>query len=599
MNKKVVFSLIVLCIIVFILGMHGGSEYYFRDFCVHKTLNMFFNNGNPEFFKKPNFVSDIQAIAYTIYYFILKQFHIVNNFEEFTQYFGQNNIPTPWGNISFMLPALIINNIFAALGVCFTFLITYLITDKKVLPSFISAFVLATSYCWMNFSHHLAVDMPLAVLCLAVLFFSIYYINNKPKYSRKEIFILGILSGLCFATKYNGLIIIIVPLLTLLMTETDRKKLIYDVLLLLIGTVYTFLITNPYILLKFSHFYWDFRFEYMHAFKIGHFSADDTYSLIFHLFHNFPNATGTVVFICSIVGGVLFCKNKQISQNVKYSIMSFIIMFCFILSCSFLIFQRYILPLVPFTAIFVGYLVHYAIIKSEKSKILRVIVYIGIGAVLLQNVYNAVHFYDIVSHNDTRVLTKEIFKTLELNKDTKVLYSDIFSNPYYVEDFTGEFSHLKDNIIEYLYAANNTSIYILPRADIAMFNNYQILIFDSYTYDRTIQIRKDSKYSDLESQFYMYSPYNKNTIFIMKPDITYYVAQVNPYKINKSFVPFDTLRADWQYRFMRGPFVEIYFKDKCLRDKFIQTCPKYELKCKSLNMDQGYYYQNLFVDRLY
>lgn len=600
MNKKVILLLFILCAIVFVLGMHGGSEYYFRDFCVHKTLNMFFNHGNPEFFKKPNFVSDVQAVGYGIYYFVLKQFHVVNNFEEFAKYFSQNYIPTPLGNISFMLPALIINNIFAAMGVCFTFLITYLITDKKILPSFISAFVLATSYCWMNFSHHLIVDMPLTSLCLAVIFFSIYFIKNKSKYSRKDIIILGILSGLCFATKYNGLVIIAAPLSVLSMTEKNTKKLIYDILLLMISAGYTFFLTNPYILFEFPHFYHDFRFEYMHAFKVGHYSADDTRSLVFHLFHSFPNALGAVVFACSIIGGFLFCANKKISKNIKYSIMSFLVIFCFVLSCSLLIFQRYILPLVPLMAIFTGYLANYAIEKSENSKILRTLVLVGIGAVLFQNCCNAANFYKITSQKDTRVLAKEVFKTLHVDSnDTKVLYSDIFSNPYYTEDFTGEFPDLKKYIVEYLYGANNASIYIIPRAKIGMFNDYQILIFDSYTYDRSIQIRKDAKYRDLENQFYMYSPNNKSILFIKKPKENYYITQINPYKINKSFVPFDTLRADWKYRFMRGPFLEIYFKDEKLRDKFTQNCSKYALKCKSLNMDQGYYYQNLFVKRVY
>ena len=42
-----------------------------------------------------------------------------------------------------------------------------------------------------------------------------------------------------------------------------------------------------------------------------------------------------------------------------------------------------------------------------------------------------------------------------------------------------------------------------------------------------------------------------------KPKSDFYVVQVNPYKVDKEEVPFNTLRSDFKYRINQGPFIEI------------------------------------------
>lgn len=590
-NKKVIICLCILSILVFVLGMHGGSAYYFRDFCLHKTLNMFYNSGSPEFFKKPNLISDIQFVVYGLYYFILKQLHIVNHFSEFVNCFSQNYIPTANGKLFYMTPALVINNIFAAVCVCYTFLITYLVTNKKIFPSFVSAFVLATSFIWMNFSHHLTVDIPLASLCVVTVFYTIYFINDKDKYTYKDIFILGLLAGLCASAKYNGIVVIIAPIAVLMLTEKNKKDFIYKILNLFSSATYIFILTNPFILIKFSHFWFDLTYEYDHAFTFGHNASDDCNPLRFHLFHSIFNAMGILPIIISFIGGIIFCKDSSVPKKIKYALLYFPVIFYLSMSFSLLVFLRYILPIIPFFAILIGIFINY--VMEKDNKLIKGFMGSVVLIMLVQNSCSAVHFYKIMSYEDTRVLVKQAFKDLKLVENNEILYSDVFSNPYYEEDFVNKNGYIKNDIKEYLFKANNKSIEITPLRDEFLYSNYQILIFDSYTFDKSIQVRKDEKYKDLDWQYLLYQPYRRGKFYVEGIDEKFYVVQVNPYKFEKSKVPFDILRSDFKYREKQGPFVEIYFKDKNLRDKFAKNCPKYMMKCAIMDKDQGYYYTNL------
>lgn len=597
MDKKVIFCLVILSVIVLVLGLHGGSEYYFRDFCIHKTLNMFYHNGSPDFFKKPALVSDIDAIAYTVFYLYLKKLQYVSNFDEFVRYFSLNYIPK--GNISYMLPGLIVNNIFAVIGVCFTFLTTYLLTNKKILPSFFAGLILATSGIWMSLSHHMAVDIPLTAICMSVIFFSIYFIRDKEKYSRKNLIILGLLVGLATSAKYNGLLVAVTPLSVLFYTQKNRRDLFFDFILFLTAVILAFYITNPYIFINFWDFYYDFNMEFDHAFSMGHWAFDSKNPILFHIFHSFPNAIGGVISIIGAVGLLCFLKDDRMSKTFKLAFLSFPIVFMILLSISVLIFLRYLLPLIPIMSVGIGYLIYYIFDRFKLSDFNKKLIYLVLFVLMGQCLINAIDFYRIAGTYDTRVITKEIFKTLNLDKSDKVAYTDIFSNPYYNEDFLNKYPKLKDDLIAYLYGTNYTSIYAVPGVNTDAFKQFSIVIFDSPTLDRGIQLRKDAKYKSIENQYFLYEPLRFRRMLFDKPKNEFYVVQVNPYKFDKQEVPFNTLRSDLKYRINQGPFIEIYFKNEKLRDEFYDKCSQYSVKCQRMYMYQGYYYNNYFTYNLH
>ena len=596
-NKYITISLIILCVIVFVLGFHGGSEYYFCDFCVHKTLNMFYNQGSPLFFKKPNFVSDIQAVFYWFFYLFLKSTNVVDSFDNFVRLLTNNNISTSIGNISFKLPGLIVSNIFSAIGVCFTFLTTYILTNKKIVPSFISGFILATTYIWMNFTHHLAVDIPLSALCITTIFFTIYFVRNKECYSLRNIIILGILSGLCVSTKYNGFLVALAPIIVLFYTKKSIKYFIKNSLILTIVIFYTFFITNPYTIIHFYDFIHDFSFEYNHAFYNGHNGYDDMRPFLFHIFHSLPNAIGIYSFICSILGFIIFCKDKKISSKYKYAFLTFPIAFLIFMSFSWLVFLRYVLPIIPFLTIFIGILVNY-ITEQNTNKIVYKIGVFAVVVLLIQNSINAVHFYNVMSTKDTRIITKNIYKSLNIdNTKISTIHSNIFSNAYYEEDFLNSYPNIKDDIRSYLKNSCNDSLKIFQKSTSQLFNNYDIIIMDSGTYDRFLQIRKYEEFSGLNFQYFMYSPHRISKYKIKQAIQPLYVLQINPYKRSKEQLSFDALRSDFKYRYARGPFLEIYFKDKDLRDRFAESCKLNSVKCESVKFDKSYYYK--YFEKLY
>ena len=589
-NKKVILCLIFLSAIVFVLGIHGGSEYYFHDFCVHKALNMFYNNGSPEFFRKPNFVPDLYAIGYSIYYFILHQFNLVSNFDEFVRYLNSTAIPTPIGNLSFILPALIINNLFAVIGVCFTFLTTYILTDKKILPSFIGGLTLAGAYSWMNFSHHLSVDIPLTSLCITAIFYTIYFIKNKNTYSTKDIIVLGILCGLCTSAKYNGAVIILAPLYVLYITEQSKRTLFFKILLFLQFSLFAFFITNPYIFINFGNFYTDFMAEYNQAFINGYAGFESKYSCLFHLFHSFPNAIGVIPYLCAIAGLILFCLKFKQHNKIKYPLILFSLAFFILMSRSDLVFFRYILPLVPVLAVFAGIFSDYLLQNIKYKKL----IYFLFVLYIFMNFNNIYHFYQMTKYEDIRTGTKKVFQELKLNKNSRIFYNYDFNEPDFHPDFLNQFPNLQYNIQTYLYSASNLAGRLLGKRDNDPFSTYSIIIFDSYAKDLNIYIRKEPEFAHIKNQYFMYFP--KHLLFkgfLPPPEKTFYVVQISPYKTDKSNIPFDLLRTDWMYRTRRGPFIEIYFENEKLRDKFSDTCSLYSIKCTKLNLKDGYYYNQL------
>lgn len=599
MNKKVTISLLILSIIVLILGLHGGSEYYFRDFCLHKTLNMFYNFGNPEFFKKPALVCDCEAIGYAIYYFVLKQLNVVSSFSNFVQYFPKNYFVINGHQLSFMLPALIINNMFAILGVIFTFLTSFILCKKNILVAFTSGFLLATSYVWMEVSHYLIVDIPLASLCITTIFFTVYFIQKKDYYTTKELVIIGALSGLTASAKYNGAVILIAPFLTMVFAKNDLKTIIKNLFILLASSLFTFLITNPYIILDFRHFWSDLTYEYDHASIYGHKSTDDDMALYFHFFHSFPNAFGTIPCLLALIGFFLFTFSKDFSKKIKYAFLGFPVFFYIAMSFSILVFIRYILPLVPVFAILAGFALYYAISNFKNKKLFSLAIIIMMSWSLIQNVYYAIHFYNIVGMEDTRVTTKKILKEMHLNtKPYEIFYTDIFSNSYYEDDFLNEFPYLTNDIKSFLYKANNNSIeitpalWLRPSTNNSLFHKYKIAILDNGAFDGYIQIKKSPKYKDLEYQYFMYNPHTKKTLFLPPYEGEMFVVQINIYNRDKSQVPFYKLRADLKYKKRRGSFLELYFHNKSWAEIFYKKCLNRNLDCKLLTKEKAYYYNN-------
>jgi len=265
MKKKIALYLIITSVIVLILGLWGGAEYYFRDFVVHKSLNILCNNGDPEFFKKPSLVCYIDSFFYYLLAVILKHFHVVSSLDNFVEYFQKGYFMINGFKLSYMLPALLVNNVFAVLGAVFTFFTSYIIL-KKPFPAFLASIFLATSYMWMCFSHHLSVDIPLAALCITTVFFAIYFLEKKDFYTSKELIILGALIGLTASAKYNGAIIAI-PVIAAIFyaNKQNYEKLLKDVFRLFVFALIVFLITNPFIIIDWGHFISDFFFELNHA----------------------------------------------------------------------------------------------------------------------------------------------------------------------------------------------------------------------------------------------------------------------------------------------------------------------------------------------
>ncbi|MDD3237168.1 MAG: glycosyltransferase family 39 protein [Candidatus Gastranaerophilales bacterium] len=598
-NKTIKTHLIILICLTLILSLVGGTEYYFRDFVVHKALTILAFDGNPEFFKKPSLIPYLNSIVYGFLYVILHGFHIISNFHEYVLDFQKGFINIHGFLINFNLPSLIINAIFAAIGVVYTYLTSVLLM-KKEKYALLAAFFLMTSFFWMEYSHHLTVDIPLASMCIVTVFYSIKILVYKLSLNLKNILILSSLTALTAACKYNGGIILLAPVCVCIFQNINDKnwgRLFKQNFYLIFFALIIFILINPFIIIDFKHFISDFLYEFLHA-SGGHFGEDDKNVLIFNLFRNLPNGFGILPTVIGISGLFLLAKTSFLSKKIKIAFLIFPITFFLLMGCSKLIFVRYMVPMAPFLAIGVAFFAFelFRLLNQQNTKCAKavktmfIVVFFGL---FLINLSRAIHFINIFMKPDTIFSSKEILKELNVYPDNKKIYfTELFSNYFYEEDFLHQMPlPIKNDTKKYLYSACNDSKKVVPIAkknnkkELILFDAFDIVILDARIYDRFIYLTKYIPF---------YSPYQKVSKRIAPSQKKYSIVAVTPFKYNKEEVPFDELSNTLRYRISKGFYVELYFKDKKLAHKFYKKCNKYKLKCiYSDDMNDGFYYQNL------
>ncbi|MBQ7257258.1 MAG: phospholipid carrier-dependent glycosyltransferase [Abditibacteriota bacterium] len=286
--------------------------------------------------------------------------------------------------------------IFSVLTVALVMLTGYRLKRKKI--GLAAGLFCALCPIFIMHSKFIAVDITCGFFVALTIFLSTYLIKTEninpfAKSERKTFLLPLILSfvavGLAMGTKYNGLIVFLVPLCVLIFSLIKKQLSIKDFILLFIMggafTLITFLITTPGLFLNTGQFIKDFTYELNHM-KIGHGDefVNTGLGLIYTFKENMYWGMGLIFSIISVIALIygFFTKNTLIK-----SVGIFIIIYYISASMGQVRFARYIIPLLPAFSLISAFML--VDIYQKNNKIYKTFAVIGILIILGQNGWSA------------------------------------------------------------------------------------------------------------------------------------------------------------------------------------------------------------------
>jgi len=423
--------------------------------------------------------------------------------------------------------------------------------------------LLASSPIWVRNIHYLTVDIPLASSFIFAAYLAFKYLSTNSLDDKKIIF-LGIAIGVTTATKYNGIIIFFPLVLSIMIGKQRIKHKIKQIILMGITTMVSFLIINPFVLTDFKHFRESIKVisQFGKIHHLGSYSPNGV--ILHHLNVSLVDGYGLIPLIFAFVGAILITRNKFTNTRQKIFLISCPLIFFVIISGLTMNFQRHLLPIIPFLAIFTT--IGFWRIWQTVPSIIRSIIFVLPVIVLQQNfVFAAKHNY-LLSQTDTRIVFQQLLPQIFLE------------NP----QVTISCSHC------HRYLDRNHKFIIQSGIESNLENDSaDLFVFDSFANDRSLYDKDKSRFLQ-DPKFKLY--YNYQSL---------YPVQISPYLVSKELVSFapesstSPDKKDIDSRQTSGPFIEIYFRDQAAASKFIELCQPHQALCREVNSKSAYYFNQI------
>ncbi len=246
------------------------------------------------------------------------------------------------------------------------------------------------------FSHILVGDNLVGFMYLMTLYFSI--ISYKEQDSKK-LFFAALFSGLAIATKYSAVSSVLPVAISFLLVNFKQLKIkgkemkiaIRKIPRIIGGFILGIIVGMPAILFKFSDVVTGLK-NIKHYQDIGETGVDQLPRFIFYFTNVIYNGMG-IVFTILILVSIIYYIAKKYKNKEIYIILPLIFGHYLTISITSFSNTRYILPLMPFFAIFIGFFI-YNIYKNSKFKKLTISIFIILytyNTLFLYNFLDAIH----------------------------------------------------------------------------------------------------------------------------------------------------------------------------------------------------------------
>ena len=230
-----------------------------------------------------------------------------------------------------------------------TVYITYLIGKRcfSIRTAIIGALSLAVFPIFVSHSHYITPNVPSSFF---VVLSCLYAVNIVEEPTYKNAFLAGLFAGLAASVKYNAGTIILSSLVATLLSISKKTLNLFGIII--IGSFLGFLVGTPYAVLNLPKFLNDIVAEIYHYSIAGHFLATGENNYFFYIQYLYNQGMGALPFVFSILGLVL----SLVRTNKKKITLAVFPIFYYLFLSSFKVnFERNLIPLIPFLAIYTGH----------------------------------------------------------------------------------------------------------------------------------------------------------------------------------------------------------------------------------------------------
>jgi len=339
-------GLILLC--GFLLRMfgidHGLPGIYHPDepIVVSRAADLVINGKwNPKFFHWPSLLIYLLALEYEIIYFIGFLIGKFKNSEEFFKFYILNR------GIFHLVGRVTVACMSVGIGY---YIYLILRTVKSHRAGLIGIAIAEFSLLLVKHGQYVTPDIPAAFFAaISIYYFTRYHFTDS---SKRLLIWSGFFTGLGIACKYNYALML-VPLWIICLSKKDilLGKRIANLVLSSIVAVLVFLIANPFIILDYPTFSFQF-YEISRHLSEGHIGMESSGHPSIDLLRHLISSTGAIFFISALLG-IYFSIKRSISWGLA------MLIFPILLVISHGRWQvtadRYAVPLIPFFIIFSAY----------------------------------------------------------------------------------------------------------------------------------------------------------------------------------------------------------------------------------------------------
>ena len=215
-------------------------------------------------------------------------------------------------------------------------------------------------------SHYVLTDVPATFLVMLTLLASI---RAHERATLVSFALAGAAAGLAGATKYNGVLAVLMPLLACLMTPAVRPSRPVAMLWILSGMLAAFLLVAPYTLIDLPTFLNQFA-RLTSEYRAPPVTPEPVWQIYLKHLRNALYTPGSVIVIGGIVLG--FWRIWTGPERIKWALVTvFPLVYFRFISNQNIFYGRYLLPLVPFLSILAATAVVWSVGWMRRTRLPR------------------------------------------------------------------------------------------------------------------------------------------------------------------------------------------------------------------------------------
>ncbi len=213
----------------------------------------------------------------------------------------------------------------------------------------LGALLLAVMPMHVRESHYVLTDVPATFLVVLTLLLSL---QANERATVRAFAIAGAAAGLAAATKYNGVLALLMPLLACAMTPTLRPSRAVAILWTIAAMLGAFFVAAPYTFLDLPHFLNQFA-RLSSEYKAPPITTEPVWIIYLKYLRIAFGWPGTVLVLLGVISGLV--RVVAGPDRLKWALVTvFPLVYFRFISGQNIIYGRYLLPLIPFLALLTG-----------------------------------------------------------------------------------------------------------------------------------------------------------------------------------------------------------------------------------------------------